>query len=1796
MKTALKRVMALVMAVLLIASVCVFTAMAAEEISVSTAAQLIDAITNHKGAQIKLTADIVLNEGVTFAYDEANALITVTGKTGDIASVATGEGGSTAGEEIAGSLSSLNKWNPLADLNGCTINGDGHKIVGLVIVPASKAPASFVATLKKDESIKNLTFENALVISNATTYTALAVGNSYGTVQNVKATGAVVFAYNMVNYHCVGGLIRTTTSTVDDTAKTELFCPVVDSCSFDGVVLGSGATNVTVGGVVAQCKGGRITNCANYGYVKSISGTTHSAGGVVGILEPTNGKAKAGDNGAPFNAYIENCANYGKVSSLTANRAGGVLGFADVSWSANEDVIIHNVYNAGDVVNGKGVIARTSTLGEGAKIKSASVTYAFTDSAKALETGACEAVFTVKSMAKGDTDKILSFLNDGATAYEGLKKWEKKDGVCVLTEDAAEYNDKFAPKDFVVQLKVLSAKVLNEREIELTFSEQANLVTPSSDIYIAVRYTNKDFQLQRDSGTNTPLQWAMTLRMNGSNKGIATYSAANTKSLADVLALKDYEDKGYYIYFCIEGKASSSLPTQQKGFVDHIQTKKKDMLVANRPNDNAINDGAYIAIEDAANATIPFTKATDLPPVEVEKPDLTPTEGGITIDSAKVIDESHIELTFSEAVKLTGNVYAAIRYTNNVLALQRSTDSKPLQFEGSLTFDGTKKVVFEYTGSTPLVDVINLKDYESKGYFVLFCIEGKPITAGASGEVGFIDNITSLDGSKMLSANKKDTVSNGNYDGYYVELEDTENATKEAAGPSLEPTEGGITILSAKAIDETHIEVTFSEPVVKVSNFFCAIRYTDKNLALQKDSSGSNLQWDAELKINGNKGTFEYKKNLYGILTKQGYEESGYRVYFCIEGLPDKNITDPQIGYVDNIQSKDRSNRLAANRSKPDGIYDDYFVVVEDVEKAKPENPPKLAPEDGPINITSAKILNSREIELTFDDEVYMLGNSYNCLRYTNDKYQVQKDNKDKYLQWNGTLTLNGSHKGIFTLVPDSERSMADIVSMKGYTDKGYKLYFCIEGLPGTDTEYVGYIDNLIGTTGDKMVKANKEDTNGIYDGIYVTVSDTQNATIKYKKPTPLPEGHIPNKPINPEVLKTPDNGVKVLSCEVVNSGQIKITFSEKVTSKGSVYAAIRYTDAKLALQRDDTKTPPQLQWGGTLSLDGSNVGYWSPNLGYDLNSVLKMTGYKNKGYYVFFCIEGLPNAAIKSPKKGYIDTIVGKSGKLLGANRPNDNAVYDGLFIQITKTENATKPFRLPMKNIPYVELLSVKAVNAAQLELTFSEPVVKQSNAYMAIRYTNDYKQVVREGDTVLQFAGNATFNGTEKVLWTCNQGVLYDILTMKDHENSGYHLYFCIEGMPGGVSQEIGYIDNITSEDGKKLLLCTPERANLNGNYDGLYVTIEDIEKAESNGESGTVEGIFVDEIKAIDDYSLQLTFSDNVYLVGAGTALSQYIPVVASVRFVNPKNYETIKANNTVMEFAADFSIDDGTNVGLFELRSKQYTIRDLFGKVGFDDVAALKDAIVVLALEGTEDYDTIILPLKGYVDNIQNEDGTKMLVAMKSAINGIDDCWIATLDDITFPKKEDGDAIAKYIDTENMTNKERETYNALTEEERKAKLDEVAALLEKVKVGELSADGKSAFDKVLKKNGVSAKDLKAYYIGTDGSIDLGGFPVTLKYDVSEMEFDVNDKIYVYRVNDDGTVTKLDRTTASVADGKIKNVKFMTDKVSDFVITNKDLDVASGSGILPWILGGAGVIVIAAAIIAIILGKKKKEKKN
>ena len=306
-------------------------------------------------------------------------------------------------------------WNPIGNSDICyqgTFDGNGKTISNLYINAISDNTGFFGCL--GSGSIKNITFDNAKVMSTGIHTGILAGFEYYGIIENIKTLEKC----SVEGIENVGGIAGSSWGNISN-------------CKNHAIVNG----DFNVGGVVGFYKGPNnysITSCANYGVV---TGLENSIGGMVGYIHL---------------GTIQNSANYGNITGTeyvgnligyaTKCHLDNVLGTGNVtatSADGTSGLLVGRIYDSSSTASGilaynssaKLTINKIEQTGDAVKaIGEGSLTYS--EKIKA---------FTLEQLKSGE----VAYLLNGSTS-EGKLAWYQKlsgtdaDAYPVLT--AAEGN------------------------------------------------------------------------------------------------------------------------------------------------------------------------------------------------------------------------------------------------------------------------------------------------------------------------------------------------------------------------------------------------------------------------------------------------------------------------------------------------------------------------------------------------------------------------------------------------------------------------------------------------------------------------------------------------------------------------------------------------------------------------------------------------------------------------------------------------------------------------------------------------------------------------------------------------------------------------------------------------------------------------------------------------------------------------------------------------------------------------------------------------------------------------------------------------------------------------------------------------------------------------------------------------------------------------------------------------------------------------------------------------------------
>ena len=456
----------------------------------------------------------------------------------------------------------------------------------------------------------------------------------------------------------------------------------------------------------------------------------------------------------------------------------------------------------------------------------------------------------------------------------------------------------------------------------------------------------------------------------------------------------------------------------------------------------------------------------------------------LTLVSAHINSNSDVVLTFSEPIAYTGTLDIRL-YTVDENLNSTIDNSFPTWSYWWVKIDGY------YAGSTSQLagklKIPNSQDnqsYEAVKGFRDQNHPGKPLkfavweaASGTTASNGFVDNITSADGTKKLAASK--------------------TAARDIA--MVDPTEGSIgvnngkplTLLSALVNPKTNNEVvlTFSEPIVYSGSLDIRLYTVDGNLNSTIDNTfpvwsywwvelkgyygSSNNQLVGTLKIPGSQNTQNYKD----VVTSLGANAANLR--FAL--WENASGTTASNGLVDNITSIDGSKKLEASKT-----------ATRDIAMVKPTQ--------DTVTVTSMKVLDDKTGQITFSEgivEGLYRGDvtTWKSIRLVNERMELQKydpSNANAWLQWGITMhatddpavwnfTINGGYRNV-----TSFSQLAELVRPGG-DFAGMKITFAIEQNT-KNSELTNVVDNITSLDGQRPLTATNDATAVWPDGLYIEI------------------------------------------------------------------------------------------------------------------------------------------------------------------------------------------------------------------------------------------------------------------------------------------------------------------------------------------------------------------------------------------------------------------------------------------------------------------------------------------------------------------------------------------------------------------------------------------------------------------------------------------------------------------------------------------------------------------------------------
>jgi len=252
----------------------------------------------------------------------------------------------TVGITLTDGLPDKGNWTPVTTKNSKpyqgSINGNDFTISNMYIVNTSNAQNQGFLSNSIGE-IKDLTFDNAMIVVGATQCIGVIAGVSRDNISNCKVTNSKIKIQNTSSSNYVGGLVGSLNSSESYTAAEITGKGKITDSSFNGTIEG----DKIVGGIVGflnNYTNTYITNCTVEG---SITGN-YKVGGIVGesrsFIEVCTNKAAV--NGAASGGIVGvmdgwastvGCTNEGEINGATSTDTygtGGIVGVVEAEYSA----------------------------------------------------------------------------------------------------------------------------------------------------------------------------------------------------------------------------------------------------------------------------------------------------------------------------------------------------------------------------------------------------------------------------------------------------------------------------------------------------------------------------------------------------------------------------------------------------------------------------------------------------------------------------------------------------------------------------------------------------------------------------------------------------------------------------------------------------------------------------------------------------------------------------------------------------------------------------------------------------------------------------------------------------------------------------------------------------------------------------------------------------------------------------------------------------------------------------------------------------------------------------------------------------------------------------------------------------------------------------------------------------------------------------------------------------------------------------------------------------------------------
>lgn len=553
------------------------------------------------------------------------------------------------------------------------------------------------------------------------------------------------------------------------------------------------------------------------------------------------------------------------------------------------------------------------------------------------------------------------------------------------------------------------------------------------------------------------------------------------------------------------------------------------------------------------------------------------------------------------------------------------------------------------------------------------------------------------------------------------------------------------------------------------------------------------------------------------------------------------------------------------------------------------------------IYVDSIKVIDQTRIVVTFSESVRLDGGR-GVVGLVNTQLQTMRDANGVSYEWGGRLEYyDDAHTQLVFILDSNGRNnrypmqgLDDIVNAK-LESGDYKLMFGVRDSSGAD----GCVNAITTPTG-KVLLADMMGNS--VDTVWCLIDKNQ-----------IPQGKLTLNKI-----------------EIISDNAAIATFSAPIEITSDPFMCIRWfnkdgnmvwltAEGEYAFSsKTDGKSNTPMQWACKwewydkahtqikIIIGGGREGQanFVEIMNYDFNAEVE-------GSYLGFGMEELAPGAVNANWRVDNVRLLSDPRIALTATRTAGTS-YDGTYI---------KDFVCSFKPRE-VKVTSVKLLNDMQIRVTFSEPVDMVGNVFSSIRFIDkETGGLLYWGDEYnrnpVQFSGSLAFENDShtSMIWTikgnnafgaCN---IYDIVNYQNALSrlKGAPMQFCIEELTVAdvitVGGRNGLIDNLVAKDGVNHVKAT----KISG-YDSIWYDF-DLTKLKGKDQLELLS------VKAIDDQTLEITFSESVVIDDADEHLSM------SIRYLTLTGDSEFLANGKTAKFNGTWEYkDENKNVIIWKLNS------------------------------------------------------------------------------------------------------------------------------------------------------------------------------------------------------------------------------------------------------------------------------------